>query len=161
MATGVLLTGIIALLSFKMSVVTDASGSIVALTEFGNAIYLSGLKWVVMLAPLGIVFYMSFGINKMSASKALFLPRFPYRKQPTRRGSVGLVTTTSSQTPPASPLRSYSATQHSTTAPLTMASHGVPLATVPAPVARTRRAKSMRAMLHAQPMGCWCQYGQP
>ena len=69
MATGVLLTGIIALLSFKMSVVTDASGSIVALTEFGNAIYLSGLKWVVMLAPLGIVFYMSFGINKMSSSK--------------------------------------------------------------------------------------------
>ena len=30
MATGVLLTGIIALLSFKMSVVTDASGSIFA-----------------------------------------------------------------------------------------------------------------------------------
>ena len=60
MATGVLLTGIIALLTFKMSVVT----------EMGNAIYLSGLKWLVMLAPLGIVFYMSFGINKMSASKA-------------------------------------------------------------------------------------------
>ena len=40
MATGVLLTGIIALLSFKMSVVTDANWSIVALTEFGNAIYL-------------------------------------------------------------------------------------------------------------------------
>ena len=70
MATGVLLTGIIALLTFKMSVVTDANGSIVALTEIGNAIYLSGLKWIVMLAPLGIVFYMSFGINKMSASKA-------------------------------------------------------------------------------------------
>ena len=70
MATGVLLTGIIALLSFKMSVVTDANGSIVALTEFGNAIYLSGLKWIVMLAPLGIVFYMSFGINKMSSAKA-------------------------------------------------------------------------------------------
>ena len=43
MATGVLLTGIIALLTFKMSVVTDAGGTIVALTEFGNAIYLSGL----------------------------------------------------------------------------------------------------------------------
>ena len=70
MATGILLTGIIALLTFKMSVVTDASGSIVALTQMGNAIYLSGLKWLVMLAPLGIVFYMSFGINKMSASKA-------------------------------------------------------------------------------------------
>ena len=60
MATGVLLTGIIALLTFKMSVVTDASGSIVGLTQMGNAIYLSGLKWLVMLAPLGIVFYMSF-----------------------------------------------------------------------------------------------------
>ena len=70
MATGILLTGIIALITFKMSVVTDASGSIVALTQMGNAIYLSGLKWLVMLAPLGIVFYMSFGINKMSASKA-------------------------------------------------------------------------------------------
>ena len=70
MATGVLLTGIIALITFKMSVVTDASGSIVALTEIGNAIYLSGLKWIIMLAPLGIVFYMSFGINKMSSSKA-------------------------------------------------------------------------------------------
>ena len=31
---------------------------------------MSGLKWLVMLAPLGIVFYMSFGINKMSVSKA-------------------------------------------------------------------------------------------
>jgi FtsH-binding integral membrane protein len=44
MATGVLLTGIIALLSFKMSVVTDANGSIVSLTQFGSAIYMSGLK---------------------------------------------------------------------------------------------------------------------
>ena len=70
MATGILLTGIIALITFKMSVVTDSSGSIVGLTQVGNAIYMSGLKWLVMLAPLGIVFYMSFGINKMSAAKA-------------------------------------------------------------------------------------------
>ena len=70
MATGVLLTGIIALLSFKLSVVTSTDGSIISLTQFGNAIYLSGLKWIVMLAPLGVVFYMSFGINKMSTSKA-------------------------------------------------------------------------------------------
>ena len=70
MATGILLTGIVALLTFKMSVVTNDAGSIVGLTSIGNAIYMSGLKWLVMLAPLGIVFYMSFGINKMSASKA-------------------------------------------------------------------------------------------
>ena len=34
MATGVLLTGIIAMLSFKMSVVTDASGVISGFTSF-------------------------------------------------------------------------------------------------------------------------------
>ena len=70
MATGVLLTGIISLLSFKMSAEVSASGQIIALTDYGKAIFNSGLKWVIMLAPLGIVFYMSFGINKMSASKA-------------------------------------------------------------------------------------------
>ena len=31
---------------------------------------IQALMWVVMLAPLGIVFYMSFGIRKMSAAKA-------------------------------------------------------------------------------------------
>ncbi len=70
MASGVLLTGIIALVSFKISVVTDASGAITGFTSFGNALFFSGLKWIVMLAPLGIVFYMSFGIRKMSAAKA-------------------------------------------------------------------------------------------
>jgi len=53
-----------------MSVVTDSSGAIAGFTGFGNALFFSALKWVVMLAPLGIVFYMSFGINKMSAAKA-------------------------------------------------------------------------------------------
>ena len=70
MATGVLLTGIIALLSFKVSVITDSSGAISGFTSIGNALFFSGLKWIVMLAPLGIVFYMSFGIKNMSATKA-------------------------------------------------------------------------------------------
>ena len=70
MASGVLLTGVIALLFFKMAVVTGDGGQIIGLTSFGNTIYASGLKWVLMLAPLGVVFYMSFGIRKMSASKA-------------------------------------------------------------------------------------------
>tara|TARA_B100000579_G_scaffold17956_1_gene12662 strand:- start:703 stop:1464 length:762 start_codon:yes stop_codon:yes gene_type:complete len=70
MASGILLTGIIALLSFKMSVVTDTSGAITGFTSLGNTLFFSGFKWVVMLAPLGIVFYMSFGIKNMSASKA-------------------------------------------------------------------------------------------
>jgi FtsH-binding integral membrane protein len=40
------------------------------LTNFGSTIYTSGLKWVLMLAPLGVVFYMSFNIAKMTAAKA-------------------------------------------------------------------------------------------
>ena len=70
MASGILLTGIISLIFFQLSVVTDANGSIVALTSIGNTLFFSGFKWIVMLAPLGVVFYMSFGINKMSATKA-------------------------------------------------------------------------------------------
>ena len=70
MASGVLLTGLIALTFFKMAVVTSGTGEIVDLTSFGNSIYASGLKWVIMLAPLAVVFYMSFGIAKMSAAKA-------------------------------------------------------------------------------------------
>ncbi len=63
MATGILLTGIVALLTFKASVQEITSAGII-LEPFGEAIYYSGLKWVVMLAPLGIVFYMSFGITR-------------------------------------------------------------------------------------------------
>jgi len=69
MASGILLTGIVAYISFNMAVVTDGS-VIVSFTEFGNALFFSGLKWIVMLAPLGVVFYMSFGIKKMSSAKA-------------------------------------------------------------------------------------------
>ena len=70
MASGVALTGFIALLLFKLAVVSGPNGEILGLTQMGNAIYNSALMWVLMLAPLGVVFYMSFGIAKMSASKA-------------------------------------------------------------------------------------------
>ena len=70
MASGVLLTGFIALLFFKLSVVTGDTGEIIGLTSFGSTIYTSGLKWVLMLAPLGVVFYMSFNIAKMNVAKA-------------------------------------------------------------------------------------------
>ena len=70
MSSGVLLTGIVSLLLFKLSAVTNSEGAITGLTSLGNALYNSALMWVVMLAPLGVVFYMSFGIAKMSSSKA-------------------------------------------------------------------------------------------
>jgi hypothetical protein len=70
MATGILLTGFVALFLFKYSVVTNEAGSITGLTNLGNAIYNSPLMWVIAFAPLGIVLWMSFGLTKMSASKA-------------------------------------------------------------------------------------------
>ncbi len=70
MSSGIFLTGIISLILFKLSVVMTPDGSIAGLTPIGNALYNSALMWVVMLAPLGVVFYMSFGIKKMSAAKA-------------------------------------------------------------------------------------------
>ena len=70
MASGVFLTGIISLFLFKLSVVMSPDGAITGLTSIGNALYNSALMWIVMLAPLGVVFYMSFGIRKMSAAKA-------------------------------------------------------------------------------------------
>ena len=59
MSSGVLLTGVVSLLLFKLSVITATDGSITGLTNIGNALYNSALMWVVMLAPLGVVLYMS------------------------------------------------------------------------------------------------------
>ena len=70
MGSGVLLTGLISLLFFKLAVITDTAGNITGFTALGNAMYNSSLMWVVALAPLGIVMYMSFGINSMSSSRA-------------------------------------------------------------------------------------------
>ena len=74
MASGVLLTGIVSLLVFKfsggMDITLGAAGFNGLTDPFGELIFNSGFKWLVMLAPLGIVMYMSFGINRMSTSKA-------------------------------------------------------------------------------------------
>ena len=73
MASGIFLTGIISLFLFKLSGgynIQVTPMGISGLTSIGKALYNSALMWVVMLAPLGVVFYMSFGIKKMSASKA-------------------------------------------------------------------------------------------
>ncbi len=69
MAGGLALTGVVAYLAFQFAVVQSADGSL-ALTEAGAALYQSPLKWVVMLAPLGMVFYLSARISSMSVSAA-------------------------------------------------------------------------------------------
>ncbi|MBL4725609.1 MAG: Bax inhibitor-1/YccA family protein [Rhizobiaceae bacterium] len=64
MALALAVTGIAALVTFNMAV----SGG--QLTEFGTLMFASPLKWVVMLAPLGLVFFLSAKINTMSVSAA-------------------------------------------------------------------------------------------
>src|SRR5712664_2668816 len=62
MTGGVALTGVVAWLTYQAAVVTNASGAITGLTPFGHAMFGSPLKWLLMLAPLGFVFFMSFRI---------------------------------------------------------------------------------------------------
>ena len=61
MASGVLLTGIVAML-FSMG-----GGS-----SYAAQLFINGgiLKWVVILAPVGLVFWLSFGIQRMSETTA-------------------------------------------------------------------------------------------
>ena len=59
MASGVLLTGVVALLfaPYARDVLINANGT-----------GMSGLGWIITLAPLGFVFAMSFGVNRMQTA---------------------------------------------------------------------------------------------
>ena len=70
MASGLALTGITAWVTAQMSVVIAANGAIEEVTGFGAALFNSPLRWVVMLAPLGFVFYLSARIHKLSLGGA-------------------------------------------------------------------------------------------
>lgn len=76
MAIGLAITGIAALLIANLAVTNDPSqavaqfGNGVLLTSLGSALYASPLKWVVMLAPLGMVFLLSARLHTMSVSGA-------------------------------------------------------------------------------------------
>ncbi|HXX50966.1 MAG TPA: Bax inhibitor-1/YccA family protein [Xanthobacteraceae bacterium] len=71
MATGVGLTGLVAWLTFSAAVTQTAGG--LELTPFGHAVFQSPLMWVLVLAPLGLVFAISFGINRLQPGTALML----------------------------------------------------------------------------------------
>ena len=73
MAAGVALTGVVAWLTFSAAVVTGPNGAITGLTSFGQAIFSGPLTIVLFLATLGIVFFMSFRIDKLQPSTALML----------------------------------------------------------------------------------------
>src|SRR5205807_3797671 len=71
MAAGVALTGLVAWLTFSAAVVQTGTG--LQLTAFGQAVFQGPLMWVLVLAPLGLVFAISFGINRMQPATALML----------------------------------------------------------------------------------------
>ena len=70
MTTGLLLTGLVSYFFGKASIVSNEFGQIIGVTSLGALLFNSPLKWVIMLAPLGFVFYLSAKIHKMSLSSA-------------------------------------------------------------------------------------------
>jgi FtsH-binding integral membrane protein len=70
MTLGLGVTGLVALGAFMAAAPVYAGGHLVALSSFGQAIYLSPLKWLVIFAPLLVVFGMSAGRDRMSAGTA-------------------------------------------------------------------------------------------
>lgn len=76
MAGGIALTGVVAFVMMSMLTTQDGSQAVVQLrngvmlTELGKTIYLSPVRWVIMLAPLAFVFYLSFRVYKMSVGAA-------------------------------------------------------------------------------------------
>ena len=78
MAIGLVVTGIVAFAVSQFAVTNDpaqAAGNLrgLLLTPFGQAIYFSPLRWVVMLAPLAFVFFFSFQVQKIASSTARIL----------------------------------------------------------------------------------------
>jgi FtsH-binding integral membrane protein len=73
MSGGVALTAVLAWLTYQAAVVTDASGAIIGLTSFGQAVYSGPMTIVLLLGTLGLVFFISFRINRLQATTALAL----------------------------------------------------------------------------------------
>jgi len=75
MAVGVALTGLIAWATYVAAggaAIQVVGNEITGLTPFGHAIF-GPLMWIFFLAPLGLVFALSFGINRLQPGTALML----------------------------------------------------------------------------------------
>jgi uncharacterized protein len=73
MAMGVALTGITSWLTFQAAVVTDANGAIVGLTSFGQMVFSGPAVLVLFLGTLGLVFLISWRIDRLAPSTAFAL----------------------------------------------------------------------------------------
>ncbi|MDY8107626.1 Bax inhibitor-1/YccA family protein [Fulvimarina sp. 2208YS6-2-32] len=70
MAGGVALTGVASYAMYMLSFVTNDAGEVIGLTQLGNTVFNTPLRWLVMLAPLGMVLFLSFRVHKMSVAAA-------------------------------------------------------------------------------------------
>ena len=75
MAAGLAITGVVAYGFFMLAVTNDPSSAVgrvgnMMVTEFGRLIFVSPLKWVILLAPLAVVIFMSARLHRMSVQGA-------------------------------------------------------------------------------------------
>ena len=76
MGLGLLITGLAAYFIYTLAVTSDPSAAAaqvrsgVYLTSLGYALYVSPLKWVVILAPLAMVLLLGFRVHRMSVGAA-------------------------------------------------------------------------------------------
>ena len=68
MAAGLGITALTAVGTYSAAV--DTSSGTTVLTPFGQTLFTGPLMWVLILAQLGIVFFLSFRVNRMSVSAA-------------------------------------------------------------------------------------------
>jgi FtsH-binding integral membrane protein len=76
MAGGVALTGLVSWLTYQAAggdAISIAGGQITGLTSFGQAIFSGPLTIILFLGTLGIVFFMSFRIDRLAPGAALAL----------------------------------------------------------------------------------------
>jgi FtsH-binding integral membrane protein len=76
MASGVALTGVLSWLTYQAAggdAIQVAGGRISGLTAFGQAIFSGPLSIILMLGTLGLVFFMSYRINRLAVGTALTL----------------------------------------------------------------------------------------
>ncbi|MCG7508584.1 Bax inhibitor-1/YccA family protein [Mesorhizobium retamae] len=76
MGLGLLITGLAAVGTVMLATTTDPASAVATLpngdmlTSLGYAIFASPLRWIIMLAPLAAVFFLSFRVQSMSVSAA-------------------------------------------------------------------------------------------
>jgi FtsH-binding integral membrane protein len=73
MAAAVALSGVVAWLTYNAAVVTDTAGKITGLTPFGQMVLSGPAMIVLLLGTLGLVFFISFRIQRLQFTTALTL----------------------------------------------------------------------------------------